>query len=98
MLQYCRSLGDCEKERVKSISTWSAFYFSHPRSWYPQPEGTIHFQEMRLMKSLPARDLSLGDCQKLTEFASVHGRAVRQRSVRQETTMAKAGTSPPACY
>ena len=67
-------------------------------AWYPLPEGTIQFQEMPLMKSLPARKLSLDDCQKLTEFASVHGRAVRQTSVRQETTMAEAGTSPPACY
>ena len=67
-------------------------------AWYPLPEGTIQFQEMPLMKSLPARKLSLDDCQKLTEFASVHGRIVRQTSVRQETTMAEAGTSPPACY
>ena len=42
--------------------------------------------------------LSLDDCQNLTEFANVYGRAVRQRSVHQETTMSKAGTLPSACY
>ena len=49
MLRYCRSFGDCEKESAKRLSTWSAFYFSHPRSWYLLPEGTIQFQEMPLM-------------------------------------------------
>ena len=94
MLQYCRSFGNCVKKSAKRLS----FYFSHPRSWYPLPEGTIQFQEMPKMKSLPAKELSLDDCQKLTEFASVSDRAVRQRSVHQETTMAKAGTLPSACY
>ena len=98
MLQYCRSFGNCVKESVKRLSSWSAFHFTHPRSWYPLPEGTIQFHEMPKMKPLPARELSLDDCQELTEFASVYGRAVRQRSVRQETTMAKAGTLPSACY
>ena len=50
------------------------------------------------MKPLPARELSEDDCQKLIEFANVYGRSVRQRSVRQETTMAKAGTLPSSCY
>ena len=54
--------------------------------------------EMPTMKPLPARELSLDGCQKLTKFVNVYGRAVRQRSVRQETTMAKAGTLPYACY
>ena len=34
-------------------------------------------------ETLSARELSLDDWQKLPEFASVYGRAVRQRSVRQ---------------
>ena len=83
---------------LKRMSVWSAFYFTHPRSWYPLPEGSIQFQEMPKMKPLPARELSLDGCQKLTEFTNVYGRAVRQRSVRQEKTMAKAGTLPSACY
>ena len=47
---------------------------------------------------LPAGELSLDGCQTLTEFANVYGKAVRQRCVRHETTMAKAGTLPSACY
>ena len=43
MLQYCRSFGNCVKENVKKLSAWSALYFTHPRSWYPLPEGSIQF-------------------------------------------------------
>ena len=35
------------------------------------------------MKSLSTRELSLGNYQKLTKFASAQGRAVRQRSAKQ---------------
>ena len=98
MLQYCPSFGNCVKENVKRLSVWIAFYFTHPRSWYPLPEDLIQFQKMSTMKPLPARELSLDGRQKMTEFANVYGRVVRQRSVRQETTMGKAGTLPSACY
>ena len=32
------------------------------------------------------------------DFVNQYGKCVRQRSVRQETTMAKAGTLPEFCY
>ncbi|PFX11992.1 hypothetical protein AWC38_SpisGene24119 [Stylophora pistillata] len=98
MLQYYRSFGNCVKENVNRLSAWGAFYFTHLRSWYPLPEGSIQFQEMPTMKPLPARELSLDGCQRLTELANVYGGAVRQRYVRQEMTRAKAGTLPSACY
>ena len=47
----------------RSLSTWSALFVSHPRSWYPLHDPV---QGMPLMESLTARELSLGDCQKLT--------------------------------
>ena len=39
----------------------------------------------KLVSAARARELSEDDCQKLIDFASVYGRSVRQRSVRQET-------------
>ena len=98
MLQCCHSFGNCVKENVRRLSAWSVFYFTHPRSWYPLPEGSIQFQEMPTMKPLPVRELSLDGCQKLTEFANVYGRAVRQRFVRHETTMAKGKNIAICCY
>ena len=71
---------------------------THPRSWYPLPEGSIQFQKMPKMKPFPAGELSLDGSQKLAEFANIYGRAVRQKSVRQETNMAKEGTLPSSGY
>jgi hypothetical protein len=98
MLQYCRSFGNCVKESLKKLSLWSAHYFTNPRSWYPPPESAMQLKEIPQLKPLPSKELSSQDCQRLSDFASVYGRAVRQRSVRQETTMAKAGTLPFSCY
>ncbi|CAB3990306.1 Hypothetical predicted protein [Paramuricea clavata] len=98
MLQYARSFGNCVKESMKRLSSWSAHYFTNPNSWYPLPEGTIHFRELPKLKPLPAANQSDESCQLLKEFSSIYGRAVRQRSGRQETTMAKSGTLPPTCY
>ena len=36
--------------------------------------------------------------QTMREWASINGKAVRRRTVRQGTTMAKAGTLPEPCY
>ena len=88
MLQFCRSL-----------STWSALFVSHPRSWYPLHDPA---KEMPLIESLTAGELSLGDCLKLSRHNSQaftgDGRAVTQRPVSQETAMAKAETLPSTCY
>ena len=83
---------------MKKLSYWSAYYFTHPRSWYPLPEGAIQFKDVPLLKPLPARELSQQNCQRLINFSNIYGRAVRQRSGRQETTKSKAGTLPPSCY
>ena len=42
--------------------------------------------------------MSSKDQQVLIEFSNVYGRLVLQRTGRQETTMAKAGTLPSFCY
>ncbi len=91
MLQYCRSFGNCVKESLKKLSLWSAHYFTNPRSWYPPPESAMQLKEIPQLKPLPSKELSSQDCHRLSNFA-------RQRSVRQETTMAKAGTLPFSCY
>ena len=98
MLQYCRSYGNCIKETIKRLSTWSVHYFTHPNSWYPLPDTNIRLEAMPNLWPLSAKELSEDDCQRLIDFCNVYGRAVRQRSGRQETTMAKAGSLPPSCY
>ena len=47
---------------------------------------------------MPPAKLNGEDRLTMREWSSINGAVVRQRSVRQETTMAKAGTLPEACY
>ena len=72
--------------------------FTHPSSWYALPEGTVQFCEVPILKPLPAREISPFNSQRLQDSASVCRGAVRQRSVRQETTIAKLGKLPFFCY
>ena len=46
----------------------------------------------------PAVNLPSNDCDILRNWASAYGAAVRQRTVRQETTVAKHGTLPEFLY
>ena len=98
MLQHCRSFGDCIKESLKRLSHWSVHYFTHPKTWYPVPEGSIRFKDIPRLKPLPVKKMSNENIQRLIDFSNVYGRAVRQRTGRQETTMAKARTLPSSCY
>ena len=78
MLQYCRAFGNSVKESVKTLTLWSAYYFTHPDSWYPLPEGTAQFKDMPKLKPLPALEISPQNFQRLKDFASVYVRTVRQ--------------------
>ena len=50
------------------------------------------------MKPLPIVNMRPADCDALRDWASSFGAAVRQRTVRQETTMARHGTLPEFMY
>ncbi len=69
-----------------------------PKSWYPKPEKSLHFLQVPVVKLLPALQMSQDDCEILRNWAKAHGAAVRQRTVRQETTMVKQGTLPEYMY
>ena len=71
-----------------------AYYHASRRSWYPKPEETIPFSRVPTIKPLPVIQMPQADCDLLRNWASSHGAAVKQRPVRQETTMAKHGTLP----
>ena len=98
--EYSRSFGVTMKESVKRVTQWGAYYHTSRKSWYPKPEETISFSKVPTMKPLPvvATSLSQADCEILRNWASSYGAAVRQRTVRQETTMAKHGTLPEFMY
>ena len=97
-VECCRSFGLAMKEAVKRVTTWAAYYHTSRRSWYPKPEGGLLLSQVPLMKPLPIVNMSPADCNALRNWASSYGAAVRQRTVRQETTMARHGTLPEFMY
>lgn len=97
-LEYARNFGNAVKESVKKTTNWAAFYFTNPKSWYPVPDRAAAFIEISLAPQLPPGVISAQDAQLMREWAHTFGAAVRQRTVRQETTMARAGTLPDFLY
>ena len=94
MVEYCRSSGVAMKEAVKRVTSWAAFYHTSRQSWYPKPEGAMLLSQVPFMKPLANVDMRPAHCDALRHWASSYGAAVRQRTVRQETTMARHGTLP----
>ena len=98
MLQYARSFATSIKESVKSLVTWSAHYFTGSKRWYPLSENNLALCELHFPAPLSPAVMSDEERFEMREWASMNGAVVRQRSTRQETTMAKAGTLPEAAY
>ncbi len=98
MLEYSRSFGQTMKESVKRVTKWAAYYHTSRKTWYPKPEEAILFSQVPTMNPLPVVEMSQADCDVLRNWVSSYGAAVRQRTVRQETTMAKHGTLPEFMY
>jgi hypothetical protein len=98
MMEYSRSFGLTMKESIKRVTQWAAYYHTSRKSWYPKPEETIPFSKVPTMQPLPIVKMSQANCDVLRNWASTYGAAVRQRTVCQETTMAKHGTLPEFMY
>ena len=85
-------------ESLKRTSQWSAYYFTHRRSYYPVPEKSISLRDIPKMSPVPPKEMSQADQMLMREWAHEHGKAVRQRTVRQCTTKHNAGTLPLYMY
>ena len=97
-MEYSRSFGLAMKEAVIRVTLWAAYYHTSRKSWYPKPEETLKYSELPTITPLPVVEMSRANCDVLRAWASAYGAAVRQRTVRQETTMAKHGTLPEFMY
>ena len=98
-LKYARSFGATMKESAKRATSWAAYYHTSRSSWYPKPDTTVSLHNVPLMMPLFVVNLPEKDCDLLRgNWASAYGAAGRQRTMRQETTMAKYGTLPEYPY
>jgi len=98
-LQYARNLANTVYESIKRVVRWAAYYYAHEKSYYPViPQITPLNPLPRMSHLKPTRKLNNGEQVLTREWAANYGKAVRQRTVRQETTMFKAGTLPLNMY
>ena len=79
MLQYARSFTSSIKECVKSLTRWSAYYFTSTESWYPLPSGSLKLSELSFPKPILPSNLPAAERIIMREWASVNG-AVRSSS------------------
>ena len=96
-LQYAQSFGYTMKESLKCLTSWAAYYRTSRKSWYPLLEKTVYFYDIPQISPLPVVSMKDEHPQEMW-YARTYGRAVRQRTNRQETTMAKHGALPDYVY
>ena len=98
LLEYSRDFGNNMKEPLKRATKWSAYYFTNPVSYYPIPQTKVPLRDIKTIKRLPVQTMSKQDQETMRQWASEHGKAVRQLSVRQNNTKHAAGTLPLNMY
>ena len=98
VLQYARDFGKMAKEGLKRTTSWKAHYYTSRGSWYPLPERSLSLFDIPPMEQPPVGRATQEEIAMMREWAKVYGASVRQRSARQETTMARAGTLPDYLY
>lgn len=98
LLEYARDFGNSMKESLKRATNWSSYYFTHSQSYYPVPQTKVSLSDIPTIKRLPVRPMAKKDQDTMRQWASEHGKAVRQLSVRQNNTKHKAGTLPLNMY
>ena len=94
VLGYTKDLGNTMHEWLKRTSQWSAYYFTHRRSYYAIPENSISLRDIPKMSPMPPKEMPQADQMLKREWAQEHDKAVHQRTGRQCTMKHNAGTLP----
>lgn len=98
-LQYAQNLANTVYESIKRVVQWAGYFYTHEKSYYPVVSQATPLDALPRMTHLkPARKLNDRKREVMLEWAANNGEAVRQRTVRQETTKFKAGTLPLNMY
>ena len=99
LLQYAQNVANTVYESIKRVLPWAAYYYTHEKSYYPVVSKATPLDALLWMTNLKrARELNDREREVMLEWAANNGKAVRQRTVRQETTKFKAGTLPLNIY
>lgn len=98
LYEYAQIFGSSVEEGVKRVTPWSAHYYTHPNSYYlSETSDAGQLVRAEIPKPVGQR-LSRNDEAEMRFWAKRYGKCVRQRSVRQDNTMDRAGTLPLNLY
>ena len=92
VLDYPRNFGNVTQGLIRTIH-WAAYYLTNPNPWYPVPEHARILSVIPAIQPLPPVPKAPQSIKKMRDLVETFVAAVRQLSVKQETTMARAGTS-----
>ncbi|CAC5417468.1 unnamed protein product [Mytilus coruscus] len=100
VLQYGQQLLSTAKKTIKRRTNTGYHYYTHRSSFYPLPEQSPAFSLMEFPKKDRKQQSSLSADEKddLMSFRKDYCQSVRQKTVRQQSTMYNAGTLPLNCY
>jgi hypothetical protein len=97
-LEYIHLHASAIKESLKKVTVTPFSYFTAVESFYQVPSSYIPFSALSFPPAPASGTLTQDQLHKLHDWRTEHGQGVRQRTVRAETTMDKAGTLPPSMY
>ena len=98
VLDYAQDFSSTVTKSLKRMAFWSVYYHTHPKSYYPVPSNKMPLSQIPMLRPLKPKKMGKRDEALTRRWATEHGKVVRQRTVRQETTMYKAGTLPLSLY
>ena len=91
---FCTSV----EEAVKRVSKWAAAYYTHPNSYYKLPTShVVSLSHIKIPKPT-SQKITRNEEAEMRAWGKMHGKSVRQRNVRQDNTMDRAGTLPLNLY
>lgn len=98
MAQHAQEFYETVKESIKRICNWYAIYYIHNKHFYPVPDNAIQLSELpEFIKPTPIQ-ITDDERRLMLDWAEKHGKYVRQRSLRSDTTRNRARTLPETAY
>ena len=98
-MSYARRLANAVHERFRHVARWAANYYNKRISYYPVPQHRMLLSMMPVLSHLkPTNPLSHVQQETMNIWAKIHGKSVRQSTVRQEMTKFKSGALPFNMY
>ena len=98
MYEYATMFCTSVEEAVKRVSKWAAAYYTHPNSYYKLPTShVVSLPHIKIPKPT-SQKITRNEEAEMRAWGKMHGQSVRQRNVRQDNTMDRAGTLPLNLY